>query len=327
MSYCAIAAFLIAIFQTGISQSDHPAWPPPPDQARVVYIDEIKCADLKLKATLFGKLKRLVAGTLDIERISLPFDILKSDRSLFMTCQNIPYLVSLDPDKLEYRLYTSEDLPLKYPIGLCAGNGDVVYVTDSENGTVYRFHDGRLEPFIISGLSRPTGISANSDLDRIMVIDTGDHKLKLFDFDGNFIRMIGSKSIGENGFNYPTFASTMGNRVLINDALNYRIKLFDWEGNFISAFGAEGEGVGTFSRPKGIAVDSEDHVYVVDNLFDNIQVFNEDGRLLLVIGSGGQKPGEFWSPSGIDIANDTIYVADTFNNRVQILKYLGGKIR
>jgi hypothetical protein len=44
-----------------------------------------------------------------------------------------------------------------------------------------------------------------------------------------------------------------------------------------------------------------------------------------VIGAAGQDAGQFWSPGGIDIVNDTIYVADTFNNRIQILHYLGGE--
>ena len=35
---------------------------------------------------------------------------------------------------------------------------------------------------------------------------------------------------------------------------------------------------------------------------------------------GGQEPGQFWSPAGIDIVKDTIYIADTFNNRIQILR-------
>ena len=64
--------------------------------------------------------------------------------------------------------------------------------------------------------------------------------------------------------------------------------------------------------------------FVVDNLFVNIQVFDDTGRILLVIGSRGQDRGQFWSPAGIDIENDTIYIADTYNNRIQVLRYLGG---
>ena len=54
------------------------------------------------------------------------------------------------------------------------------------------------------------------------------------------------------------------------------------------------------------------------------KTIDERFRLDCKIGGGGQGSGQFWSPAGIDIANDTIYIADTFNNRIQILHYLGG---
>ena len=81
---------------------------------------------------------------------------------------------------------------------------------------------------------------------------------------------------------------------------------------------------GTFARPKGVAVDSEGNAWVVDALFDNVQVFDGEGRLLLVIGGPGQTAGEFWSPAGIATRGREIYIADTFNNRIQVLRYIGG---
>ncbi|MHC4930025.1 MAG: hypothetical protein ACYTFU_10220 [Planctomycetota bacterium] len=37
----------------------------------------------------------------------------------------------------------------------------------------------------------------------------------------------------------------------------------------------------------------------------------------------GHGPGQFWLPAGIFIgANDRIYVADTFNKRIQVFEFL-----
>ena len=72
-----------------------------------------------------------------------------------------------------------------------------------------------------------------------------------------------------------------------------------------------------------MAVDDSGNIYVVDGLFDNIQVFDPDGRLLMVIGSRGAGAGEFWSPGGLCIDGDDVFIADTFNNRIQVLRYLG----
>ena len=71
-------------------------------------------------------------------------------------------------------------------------------------------------------------------------------------------------------------------------------------------------------------MDSFGHVYVVDALFDNIQIFNPDGQLLMHFGAAGQQPGEFWLPGGVAIGrNNRIYVADTYNRRVQVFQYVG----
>jgi DNA-binding beta-propeller fold protein YncE len=55
-----------------------------------------------------------------------------------------------------------------------------------------------------------------------------------------------------------------------------------------------------------------------------VQVFDETGKLLLFWGTSGQEAGKFWLPAGLLIdAQDRIYVADSYNNRVQIFQYLG----
>jgi hypothetical protein len=298
-------------------------WPAPPDEPRVEYIGEIDCAALRLKSGFFGKVKRLISGKSEKESIGLPFDLLVRDRTLFMTCQNVPALVQVNLDDNTYRLHMSDKNPFEYPIALCEADGAIL-ITDSERGIVYRFRDGRIDQFVSDGLDRPTGIAALDGLRRLYVVDTGDHTVKVFDYEGNLVATIGEQAEPPAGLNFPTFATAAGaDAVLVNDALNYRIKRFDGDGVLMSMFGEEGDGPGAFSRPKGLAVDSDGHIYVVDNLFDNVQVFDVEGQLLVVVGDGGQNPGQFWSPGGIDIVNDTIYIADTFNNRIQILHYLG----
>jgi DNA-binding beta-propeller fold protein YncE len=62
----------------------------------------------------------------------------------------------------------------------------------------------------------------------------------------------------------------------------------------------------------------------VDALFDTVQVFDLAGRLLLPWGQSGTGPGQFGVPSGIAISADNhIYVADTYNHRVQVFEYIG----
>ena len=59
-------------------------------------------------------------------------------------------------------------------------------------------------------------------------------------------------------------------------------------------------------------------------MFHALQVFDRDGVFLLAVGGQGRAAGEFWLPTGLFVSdNDTIYIADSHNQRVQVLRYIG----
>ena len=56
---------------------------------------------------------------------------------------------------------------------------------------------------------------------------------------------------------------------------------------------------------------------------DNVQIFDRSGRLLLIFGRSGTRDGEFVMPSGIASGpDDTIYIVDSVNRRIQVFRYL-----
>lgn len=309
---------------SNISASENLVWPPAPDTARLEYIGQLKCSDLSPGGGFFQKLKRFIGGKEDYENLSLPYDMVVEGRTMYLICQGIPYFIEVNLDDNSFNLYTDKKHPIMFPISLCRGGDSTVYFTDGDNGMVYQFKDEKVTPFISDGLIRPTGIVAAPEINKIYIVDTGDHSLKIFDYDGQLLKTIAKLNDTTNLFHYPTFAArNEKGEILINDALNYEIKRFDTEGNLLYSFGQEGDGPGSFSRAKGVACDRDGHIYVMDNLFDNLQLFSKEGQTLLVVGQAGQQEGQFWSPSGIDIEDNFVYIADTYNNRIQILKYLG----
>jgi hypothetical protein len=61
---------------------------------------------------------------------------------------------------------------------------------------------------------------------------------------------------------------------------------------------------------------------VIDSHFESIQIFDLQGALLLAFGEEGQGAGQFWLPTGIWIDDDDrIWVADSYNRRVQVFEY------
>ena len=61
-------------------------------------------------------------------------------------------------------------------------------------------------------------------------------------------------------------------------------------------------------------------VMVVDGMLDRVQIFDANGSPIVQIGRQGEEEGMFWSPTGIDVDGDLVYVADTYNHRIQVLR-------
>jgi subtilisin family serine protease/streptogramin lyase len=87
---------------------------------------------------------------------------------------------------------------------------------------------------------------------------------------------------------------------------------------FKFTFGSYGSGNGQLNRPKGIAVDKEGNVWVVDSNNNRVVKFNPKGEYLSKFGTAGTGNGQFATPHDIAFtANGNIWVTDTGNYRVQ----------
>ncbi len=74
-------------------------------------------------------------------------------------------------------------------------------------------------------------------------------------------------ALGRAQFNFPTnIARGADGRLYVTDTMNFRVQIFDAKGRFLRNFGQLGDGSGDFDKPKGIAVDSDGHIYVVEGL-------------------------------------------------------------
>ena len=100
-----------------------------------------------------------------------------------------------------------------------------------------------------------------------------------------------------------------------------RIYVYDDKENFLFKFGRKGGGSGKLSRPRGMTLDERNKmIYVIDYMRHTANVYSEDGRFLFDFGGKGWGKGWFHYPGDIAVDNfGNVLVADTFNNRVQVL--------
>jgi DNA-binding beta-propeller fold protein YncE len=217
------------------------------------------------------------------------------------------------------------------PVAVAVANG-VAYVSDAELGIVARIDaraDAHGSPQSSLGrgiLKRPTGLALDAQRGEIYVSDTASHDIKVLDLSGALKRVLGRRGEGEGEFNYPTHLAFAGGQLYVTDTMNSRIQVLDGaSGRVTRSFGARGLYVGNLVRPKGVAVDSEGNVYVVESYHDHLLVFDRLGRFLMGIGGLGAESGKFYLPAGVwtDRLN-RVFVADMFNGRVVMFQHLGG---
>lgn len=167
----------------------------------------------------------------------------------------------------------------------------------------------------------PSGLTVDP-LGRVLVADTHFYRVMIYDQYGELIRQIGDgvQSTEPGRFGYPTDAvlDSAGNFYVAEYGENDRIQVFDRDGKWLRQWGGYGYEPGEFRRPRALAIDAQDHIYVADSCNHRIQVFDTTGKLLRMWGERGSAPGEMSYPYDIAIGPDgSIYVCEYGNQRVQ----------
>jgi sugar lactone lactonase YvrE len=137
-------------------------------------------------------------------------------------------------------------------------------------------------------------------------------------------------------FNRPSgLAIGPSGNIYVADTWNYRIQVFTPDGKFLNSWGqrgefgsnAQAEPFDGFWGPRGIAVDSEENVYVADTGNKRIRVYTSGGQYLRDIGSAGSDVGQLDEPSSVTISPDNLlYVTDYWNKRISVFTLDGAPV-
>jgi DNA-binding beta-propeller fold protein YncE len=214
------------------------------------------------------------------------------------------------------------------PSGLALDAERGLLVADAELGVVVRLDAAGAprKPIGQGQLKRPTGVARDPVRGLIYVADAYAHDIKVFADDGRLLHTMGARGSEPGEFNYPTHLAFANGRLFVTDALNSRVQVLAADGaGGVAQIGTRGLYVGNLVRPKGVAVDGEGNVYVVESFYDSLLVYSDGGEFLMPLGGTGTGTGRFYLPAGgwVDPRN-RVFVADMFNGRVVVFQFLGG---
>jgi len=160
---------------------------------------------------------------------------------------------------------------------------------------------------------------------------TCNHRIQVFSGAGVWLKTFGSYGTSAGSFKRPLGICVDGyGLIYVADCDNHRVQCFNGAGSFLWRTGTDGTGDGQFNRPRDVRIGVGGRLYVADTSNHRIQIFDISGAPFNIVhlGSYGQygttSPGEFNNPQGVCPAldEDVVYVADTWNHRVQRLRLI-----
>ena len=344
---CLLSLLVVNLFGCSTTQTKKYSavyWPKPPEVPRYVYE-----GSLRSSATLAGdnaafQFRNMVTGEnkANLRSFAKPFDVAARGGKIVVTDSVARVAVMFDVPRRKvfpfgHRGDGKGKNALSKPLGVGMDAKQWIYIADVSAKDVKVFDAlGMLVRVIGSkdALERPVDVAPNESGDKIYVLDVGgisseNHRVVVFDAEGNKINEIGKRGSAQGEFNLPN-QLTVGKdgNLYVLDAKNFRVQVFSAEGEFIRAWGKVGRNLGDLARPRGIATDTDNNVYITDAVFRNFQIYKPTGELLMFIGEQGldDKPGQYVLPSGIAVdESDRVYIVDQVHFKIDVMRKLNDK--
>lgn len=217
-----------------------------------------------------------------------------------------------------------------HPEGVATDSTGNVYVADFGNSAILVFTpQGKL----IRQWSVPTPTEVTVSGGRVAVASV--YGVALFDGNGTLAALWGRRGAKPDQFDAPHGISIGSDgTVFVSDTLNARVKAYSRAGVLLwtrqskasAGTSASVDASNVIQLPSGSTIDGRGRLVLVDPFEFTIDVLDsKTGQVLAKYGDAGTQNGSFAYPTGIayDGARDWFAVADTSNNRVQIVRLPG----
>ncbi len=185
---------------------------------------------------------------------------------------------------------------------------------------------------------KPMGFGWDPVRKEIFVADTGNDRVVKLSADGKFMTQYGGFGVAfkddveqqEECLDEPFDIAPGGfSNFYVSDQNNDRVCEFDAYRSFKGrVFPGKNERFEELDRPRGIVVDGENNIWVVDGRGDRILKVSPGGQKLFELGGFGWSAWKFKEPTQVAVDPEgRIFVCDRGNHRVGVFDKLGSFIR
>jgi ABC-type Fe3+ transport system permease subunit/DNA-binding beta-propeller fold protein YncE len=178
----------------------------------------------------------------------------------------------------------------------------------------------------VGQFNKPRSVALDRD-DNLYVIDmTG--RVQKFSPDGKFLLLWQMPEVVK-GKPKGMVRDIDGNIILVEPHYS-RVNHFDQSGHLVAQWGTHGTNVGQLYFPRSAAINSRGDIYITEyGMTERIQCFTQFGKkVLFTFGTLGGGPGQIDRAEGMGMApDDTLFVADSCNHRIQVFSAEGKFLR
>lgn len=309
---------------SGSGTEDIVIFPAPPDTARIQFLTRISSmydvtgSGKSFSSFIFGQDENII--------INKPYGVALSKGKIMVCDTYIHGLDIIDMEKNKFEQFIPGGKgELKVPLNCYVGKNGYLYIADAERKQIVVFDENRKYSGSFGETENFKPVDVFVQDDKIWVSNLAGHQINVYSNDSSFTLLNSFPEVNKNDANSlfsPTNIFVTAGKVYVTDFGDFKIKIYTPEGEFISSVGTYGEGIGQLARPKGIAVDREENLFVVDAGFENTQIFNKDGNLLMFFGGNYKGPGDMWLPAKVVLDYDNLKYFQKFVDPSFNLKYL-----
>jgi DNA-binding beta-propeller fold protein YncE len=147
----------------------------------------------------------------------------------------------------------------------------------------------------------------------VWVADSGNNRIQTYNPATGSYAVIGKIGTGNGLFSMPQGIAVSSTNVYVADTGNNRIQELTLTGSFVASYSAG------LSQPQGVALAPDGSLWVADTGNNAIAHLSASlSNLGDGFGNLGNGDYQFFSPHSLAVSGQSLFVADTYNNRIQV---------
>jgi DNA-binding beta-propeller fold protein YncE len=298
----------------------------------VIYFFNLQDDAVKVASNVKGgppSLSYYIQGDMD-NPLSKPMDVAKIGQFVYVTDTNNQQVQVFDSSGtpvFKFGKKGTGEGEFQFPYGITGDKDGNIYVADLYNAKISIFSSkGKFLRYFTDEnkktdfLTSPAGLRIYNK--KLYVTDVQQNKVMVFDLKGKKLLEI-TAATAKDDFLYAPNAVTVDDdkNIYVSDTGNQRIVVFNKKGKFIRLINGskDGKGDSKFVNPRGIAIQGNGNLMMVDNMTHYVYGFDKKGKQIFQFGGLGSDKEQFYLPNGMFIDDKgEVFITDTVNARVAL---------